>query len=519
MVHGAGVIDLFAGPGGLGEGFSAFETPDGSKPFHIALSAEKESSAHRTLQLRAFFRQFGDDVPKEYFDYIKGDMARDELVSRHHGQWDAAVAETLGGPRALGEKGDDELIESRLKELKQASDAPWVLIGGPPCQAYSLVGRARNRGIEGYSPEKDRRHFLYEEYLKMLTVLEPAVFVMENVKGLLSSSVAGERIFERICEDLANPGGGCFGPTVAKRKTRKYRIYSLVPESRDAFRTGDLSENPHVDCLIRSEQFGVPQARHRVILMGVREDLPGRPAPLVPAGDIVCARHVLQDLDKIRSGLSREPDSLANWHAAVAKAAGRIKRAAGDRGNELEKIVESAGRLKSRGRPFAPYSRKFARGSALGALGGWLRDDRLGGFVNHESRGHMREDLARYLFCAAYTKLHHGDSPRSHQFPDFLAPQHSNWHSGIFADRFKVQAATKPSSTITSHISKDGHYFIHYDPAQCRSLTVREAARLQTFPDNYFFEGNRTQQYVQVGNAVPPYLARQIAEVVYRILT
>jgi len=133
----------------------------------------------------------------------------------------------------------------------------------------------------------------------------------------------------------------------------------------------------------------------------------------------------------------------------------------------------------------------------------------------------MASDLHRYLFVSTYASVFN-HSPKLNDFPVDLLPNHKSAilknNSIAFSDRFRVQLRNRVATTITSHISKDGHYFIHYDPVQCRSLTVREVARLQTFPDNYHFEGTRTSQYHQIGNAVPPYLAKQIAEVLKDVM-
>ena len=147
-----------------------------------------------------------------------------------------------------------------------------------------------------------------------------------------------------------------------------------------------------------------------------------------------------------------------------------------------------------------------------------MKQLKIGGILNHETRTHLKEDLARYLFSAIYLEKK-GDFPKLRDYPDWLLPNHKNARGTKFADRFRTQRPEEPATTITSHISKDGHYFIHYDPEQCRSLTVREAARIQTFPDNYFFCGARTHQFHQVGNAVPPYLAYQIAKIVNNIFS
>jgi DNA (cytosine-5)-methyltransferase 1 len=505
------VIDLFAGPGGLGEGFSAFRGKRNVRPFHLEMSVEKEVSAHRTLELRALVRQFAE-LPDSYYDYLRGALTREELFSRYPAKAKQARRETLYGPRELGPGGaDDDLIYTGLQELKSGSDSQWLVIGGPPCQAYSLVGRARNKGVKGYRAEKDRRHFLYEEYLKVLSLIRPQAFVMENVKGILSSKVHGEYIFPRLLEDLTCPDKALGG---SPRQDSTYRIYSLVSGSEIGEITGSGK-----DCIIRTEDFGVPQSRHRVILLGVRGDIDRKPTALAQAPGRFTVGEMLAGMPRLRSGLSRGIDSDKEWLRALRAKAGQVSKeldAHGLDGDIALDAVRRAAEIKGRGGQFQATKAQY-RGPEH--LAGWIPDSRLRGFANYESRGHIPQDLARYLYCASFAAQCNGDSPRSHDFPESLAPDHRSWNSGKFADRFKVQARTKPSSTITSHISKDGHYFIHYDPAQCRSLTVREAARLQTFPDNYFFEGNRTQQYVQVGNAVPPWLAHQIAGIVYELLT
>ncbi|MBP3127365.1 DNA cytosine methyltransferase [Thalassospira sp. ER-Se-21-Dark] len=503
-----GVVDLFSGPGGLGEGFSTFSTPDGNKPFKIELSVEKEPSAHATLTLRSFLRKFENGFPDEYYDFLNGDTEEPDWEKLYPDHWAEAQHEAI--LMELGHPETAAVVNKRLEEIKAQYGGNTVLIGGPPCQAYSLVGRSRNAGKADYHPHEDERHFLYQEYVNVLSNLQPALFVMENVKGMLSSAVKGDRIFQQVMLDLQSAGGD-----------DSYRLLSLSDSNNQ--QTDWVMPSPS-EFIVRAEDYGVPQARHRVIIVGVRKDillssnsLAETALTKVDVQATVC--HVLGSLPKLRSGLSRK-DTPESWYTSVAKAIVLLDSCANlPETLDQHQFRQALAELKRQYAEFPDLDRTNTSGTKLHEeciqdLRLWLEDPKLKRLPNHETRGHMASDLGRYMYAAIFGNLV-GRSPKAIEFPQELAPNHKNWDTGKFADRFRVQIADRPATTVTSHISKDGHYFIHPDALQCRSLTVREAARLQTFPDNYFFKGNRTEQYVQVGNAVPPYLARLIAMKLY----
>lgn len=506
------VIDLFAGPGGLAEGFASLRR-NGKPPFEIALSVEKEPSAHRTLLLRSFLRQFKDEWPSQYAGFLAGGEEPD-WAELHPVQWRAAQEHALEL-----ELGSDKATEQLRPLLAELAKDDTIVIGGPPCQAYSVVGRNRNASNKDYKASEDKRHYLYREYIEILKAVRPVAFVMENVKGLLSAKVEGVSILDLVLDDLRAAGG----------EDDSYRLVALSPPMENLFDSHEPTTA--ADFLIECEHFGVPQARHRMIIVGIRADHASflethRAGPLLPrwTTDLANVEHALSGLPELRSGLSRD-DSFENWHETMKKVMevviGELEESDAP---ALQVLHESASLLaKEFAEQAKPYPRMARRGASIDetcpeALRTWLEGRADGVVANHDSRGHMASDLARYFFSAVFTR-HHDRSPRAEEFPSALAPDHANWDTGKFVDRFRVQREGRASTTITSHISKDGHYFIHPDPLQCRALTVREAARLQTFPDDYLFLGNRTQQFVQVGNAVPPFIARQIGEALLRILS
>ncbi len=195
------VIDLFAGPGGLGEGF-AKAGRCGDVSMKIQLSVEMEANAVQTLRLRSFLRRFGNDFPAEYYAALNGGAEFPNWSKLYPEEWKHAEQEVR--QLVLGDAGVFDEIAGVLDKVRTDFEGNTILIGGPPCQAYSLAGRSRNKGKEDYVLENDHRHYLYKEYVNILERLEPAAFVMENVKGMLSSKVDGGGLFHRVLDDQAD---------------------------------------------------------------------------------------------------------------------------------------------------------------------------------------------------------------------------------------------------------------------------------------------------------------------------
>jgi DNA (cytosine-5)-methyltransferase 1 len=371
------VIDLFAGPGGLGEGFSSITRDDGARAFKIKLSIEKDEHAHRTLELRAFFREFPPhEAPTEYYDYLARRITREELFRQHHDA--AAKAASEAWLAELGaEKTSDRAVDDRIRAAL-GTRRNWVLIGGPPCQAYSIVGRSRVIGAEGGQAkyDADPRHKLYRHYLRILAVHRPPVFVMENVKGLLSARLKEEHVFDRILSDLTDPSAAM--PEVTTEDV-KYRLVSVSMREQDPAHIHEPE-----DFVVCAEKYGIPQARHRIIILGIRSDVGGEPGILRPA-DTVTVRQAIGDLPRLRSGLSKEDDSLAAWREAVLALENASWMRNGSLDEELRPALLSAlTRVAAgvdRGGEFVPWF-----GLPECHLG-WFFDARLGGVCNHETRG------------------------------------------------------------------------------------------------------------------------------------
>ena len=331
---------------------------------------------------------------------------------------------------------------------------------------------------------------------------------------MLSSSVQGQRIFEQVAHDLQNAGG----------QRNSYQLFALALDPQRRPVLGRTEK--HADFLIRAEDFGVPQTRHRVILVGLRNDAASRLASSMLTNgaaedEPATVRHVVDFMPRIRSTLTKG-DSDEAWREAVLgqmvlaikaieslKDAGDILDIANQADHGFLSSNESLPRSSTDEAPLAP--------GCPTALADWITDDHLTVTLNHQSRAHMPDDFSRYLFCSAFAKARFR-SPRGARVSVDARPRPQKLVGADIPGPLPDPGVGRAlDDRDQSHLQ--GRPLLH--PSRPVSVPVDDGARggaLAVLPRQLFLHGNRTQQYVQVGNAVPPFLARQIAEVVWRSL-
>ena len=405
-------IDLFAGAGGLSEGFVA------SGGFIPVAHVEMNTYASMTLRTRTCYYYLRENNRlEEYNAYQRGVITRDELfAAMPNGMLDTIIN------KEISDETTDEIFDSIDGILQNANiEGVDIVIGGPPCQAYSLVGRA----VDPDNMRNDPRNFLYKQYIRFLNKYRPRMFIFENVPGILTAN-HGET-FAKIIRELRGAG------------------YNVDHRILDA------------------ANFGVLQHRRRVIIIGWQIGLEIE----YPEFEITEVQATVND---ILSDLTRLERATEN-NTYIADPTDYLLRSGIRTHNDI--------------------------------------------LTHHICRFHNSRDLEIYRrVIEAWNEGH-----RRLRYTDLPEELCTHKNRNAFLDRYKVLAGDiQCSHTMIAHISKDGHYFIHPDITQCRSISVREAARVQSFPDNYYFEGPRAAKFVQIGNAVPPLMAKGLAQAIRNIL-
>lgn len=385
-------IDLFAGCGGLSEGFYR-------QGFKALAHVEIDHWACETLRTRMKFYGY-KDYDKEVIEH---DITSDDILERI-----------------------DNAVKGRTVD---------IIIGGPPCQAYSTAGRVR----DGKKMASDPRNYLFESYVKILEYYSPKFFVFENVTGLLSAQVKNAPIFPKVLKALGN----------------KYKVI------------GDPEVLVH-----NTADYGVPQLRKRVIIIGVRKDIDKSAEELYES--IIKTHWNPETPSNEKKGKKRFVD---------------VRQAIGDL-----PFVEPGHDASTEDFNY-PCDNEFLK--RIGKPGKHP-------LMDHIARNHNDLDRERFQVMI-HNHWSFGQLRRE-------MPQYEHEHARVFDNSYVVQWWDLPSKTILAHIHKDGFQFIHPDEEQRRTFTVREAARIQSFPDDFEFKGSRGEKYKQIGNAVPPLFAEALAK-------